>query len=76
MLQGLMKTLELENQECVLREEGKMMVGIIIDAIKPAGLQEVVKEQIAMQRNKSSKKDVFNCPHATPEEASEVLRAS
>ncbi|RHY21088.1 hypothetical protein DYB32_009899 [Aphanomyces invadans] len=59
MLEGLIKTLEVDNQEWVVREEGKMMAGIIIDAIKPDGLQEVVKEQIAMQRNKSMKTDVF-----------------
>ncbi|RHY16010.1 hypothetical protein DYB32_010690 [Aphanomyces invadans] len=59
MLEGLIKTLGVDNQEWVVRDEGKMMAGIIIDAIKPDGLQEVVKEQIAMQRNKSLKTDVF-----------------
>ncbi|RHY25804.1 hypothetical protein DYB32_008084, partial [Aphanomyces invadans] len=59
MLEGLMKTIELNNQEWVLREEGKMMVCIIVDAIKPAGLQEAVKEEIAMHRNKTLRTDVF-----------------
>ncbi|RHY25898.1 hypothetical protein DYB32_008020 [Aphanomyces invadans] len=59
MLEGLMKALELDNQEWVLKEEGKMMVGVIVDAIKPAGLQDAVKEQIAMQRNKALKTDVI-----------------
>ncbi|RHY25312.1 hypothetical protein DYB32_008390 [Aphanomyces invadans] len=55
MLEGLMKALELDSQEWVLKEEGKMMVGVIVDAIKPAA----VKEQIAMQRNKALKSDVI-----------------
>ncbi|ETV96903.1 hypothetical protein H310_10177 [Aphanomyces invadans] len=35
------------------------MVCIIVDAIKPAGLQEAVKEEIAMHRNKTFRTDVF-----------------
>ncbi|RHY16034.1 hypothetical protein DYB32_010685 [Aphanomyces invadans] len=49
----------LDNQEWVLKEEGKMMVAVIVDAIKPAGLQDAVKEQIAMPRNKALKSDVI-----------------
>ncbi|ETW00897.1 hypothetical protein H310_06560 [Aphanomyces invadans] len=50
MLVGLMKAIELDNQEWVLREEDKM---------KPAGLQEAVQEEIAMHRNKTLKTGIF-----------------
>ncbi|ETV93022.1 hypothetical protein H310_12853 [Aphanomyces invadans] len=59
MLEGLMKTIELDNQEWVLHEEDKMMVSIMVNVIKPAGLQEAVKKEIAMHRKKKLITDVF-----------------
>ncbi|RLO00512.1 hypothetical protein DYB28_011418, partial [Aphanomyces astaci] len=59
MLDNLMKTLEADGQEWVLHQEGKLVVGIITKAIKPAPLQLAVTKQLQLQRNKVLKSDVF-----------------
>ncbi|RHY86579.1 hypothetical protein DYB35_010216, partial [Aphanomyces astaci] len=59
MLDNLMKTLEADGQEWVLHQEGKLVVGIITKAIKPAPLQLAVTKQLQLQRNKMLKSDVF-----------------
>ncbi|RHZ01090.1 hypothetical protein DYB31_003128 [Aphanomyces astaci] len=59
MLDNSMKTLEADGQEWVIHKEGKLMVGIITKAIKPAPLQLAVSKQLQLQRNKVLKSDVF-----------------
>ncbi|KAF0703242.1 hypothetical protein AaE_015475 [Aphanomyces astaci] len=59
MLDNLMKTLEADGQEWVLHQEGKLVVGIITKAIKPAPLQLAVTKQLQLQRNRVLKSDVF-----------------
>ncbi|RHZ33110.1 hypothetical protein DYB37_012932, partial [Aphanomyces astaci] len=58
-LDNLMKTLEADGQEWVIYQEGKLVVGIITKAIKPAPLQLAVTKQLQLHRNKVLKSDVF-----------------
>ncbi|CAK4704233.1 unnamed protein product, partial [Aphanomyces euteiches] len=59
MLEDLMKALERDDQTWVLEQEGKIVVDIMVKAIKPTTLQKSVVRQLAMNRNKPLKSDVF-----------------
>ncbi|KAH9121075.1 hypothetical protein AeMF1_007045, partial [Aphanomyces euteiches] len=54
-----MKALERDDQTWVLEQEGKIVVDIMVKAIKPTTLQKSVVRQLAMNRNKPLKSDVF-----------------
>ncbi|CAK4858610.1 unnamed protein product [Aphanomyces euteiches] len=59
MLEDLMKALERDDQTWVLEQEGKIVVDIMVKAMKPTTLQKSVICQLAMNRNKPLKSDVF-----------------
>ncbi|CAK4703017.1 hypothetical protein AeMF1_008000 [Aphanomyces euteiches] len=59
MLEDLMKALERDDQTWVLEQEGKIIVHIMVKAIKPTTLKKSVIRQLAMNRNKPLKSDVF-----------------
>ncbi|RHY85831.1 hypothetical protein DYB35_013903, partial [Aphanomyces astaci] len=59
MLDNLMIALEADGQEWVLHQEGKLVVGIISKAIKPAPLQLTMTKQLQLQRNKVFKSEEF-----------------
>ncbi|RLO03413.1 hypothetical protein DYB28_012861, partial [Aphanomyces astaci] len=56
MLDKLMRALERDDQARVLDQEGKTVVVIMV---KPLGLQESVERQLALQRNKLLKSNVY-----------------
>ncbi|RHY26541.1 hypothetical protein DYB32_007512 [Aphanomyces invadans] len=58
VIEDMMKVIEKNNEEWVLKAEAKMMVGLITDAIRPAGLKEKVKEVLGKTHNKDLKKNV------------------
>ncbi|CAK4586689.1 unnamed protein product, partial [Aphanomyces euteiches] len=58
MLEDLMKALERDDQTWILEQEGKIVVDIMVK-IKPTTLQKSVVRQLAMNRNKPLKSDVF-----------------
>ncbi|RHY17779.1 hypothetical protein DYB32_010472 [Aphanomyces invadans] len=59
MLDDLMRVLEQYNQEWVLHQEGKIVVGIMTKAIKPETLKTAVQKQLQLQRNKGLKSDLY-----------------
>ena len=59
MLDNLMRALERDDQAWVLDQEGKIVVDLIVKAIKPVGLQKSVQRQLALQRNKPLKTNVY-----------------
>ncbi|RLO08856.1 hypothetical protein DYB28_013489, partial [Aphanomyces astaci] len=59
MLDNLMRALERDDQAWVLDQEGKTVVDIMVKAIKPFGLQKSVQCQLALQRNKPLKSNVY-----------------
>jgi len=59
MLDELMTVLEKDNQEWVFHQEGKMIVTLMVKAVRPATLQKAVARQMLLQRNKPLKMDVF-----------------
>jgi hypothetical protein len=59
MLDELMKALEQDHQEWVLYLEGKVVVDIMTKAIKPTAQRDAGQKQMALQRNKPLKTDVF-----------------
>ncbi|RHY90388.1 hypothetical protein DYB35_012395, partial [Aphanomyces astaci] len=59
MLDNLMRALERDDQAWVLDQEGKTVVDIMVKAIKPIGLQKSVQRQLALQRNKALKSNVY-----------------
>ncbi|RHY18491.1 hypothetical protein DYB32_010372 [Aphanomyces invadans] len=59
MLGELIKALERDNQEWILDEEGKVVVDLMVKAVRPSMLQSAVKKQMQLQRNKPLRKDVF-----------------
>ncbi|RHY21985.1 hypothetical protein DYB32_009652, partial [Aphanomyces invadans] len=59
MLDNLMRALEADGQEWVLEQEGKLVVSVITDAIKPAALQVAMTKQLKLHRNKNIKTNVF-----------------
>ncbi|RHZ31063.1 hypothetical protein DYB26_012145, partial [Aphanomyces astaci] len=59
MLDNLMRALEHDDQAWVLDQEGKTVVDIMVKAIKPLGLQKSVQRQLALQRNKPLKSNVY-----------------
>ncbi|ETW02185.1 hypothetical protein H310_05753 [Aphanomyces invadans] len=60
MIEDMMKVIEKNNEEWVLKAEAKMMVGLITDAIRPAGLKEKVKEVLGETHNKDLKMNVYD----------------
>ncbi|RHY00487.1 hypothetical protein DYB36_013175, partial [Aphanomyces astaci] len=59
MLDNLMRALERDDQAWFLDQEGKTVVDIMVKAIKPLGLQKSVQRQLALQRNKALKSNVY-----------------
>ncbi|ETV95064.1 hypothetical protein H310_11358 [Aphanomyces invadans] len=59
MLDELMKALERDNQEWIFYEEGRVVVDIMVKAVRPSMPQSAVKKQIQLQRNKPLRTDVF-----------------
>lgn len=59
MLGELTRALEDDYQLWVLEDEGRMVVDIILDAIKPVGLQRSVKEHMKLTKNKPVRSDLF-----------------
>ncbi|CAK5213940.1 unnamed protein product [Aphanomyces euteiches] len=59
MLEDLMKALERDDQTWVLEQEGKIIVHIMVKAIKPTTLKKSVIRQLAMNRNKPLKSSRF-----------------
>ncbi|RLN89795.1 hypothetical protein DYB28_008872, partial [Aphanomyces astaci] len=59
MLDNLMRALERDDQAWVLDQEGKTVVDIMVKAIKPLGLQKSVQRQLALQRTKPLKSNVY-----------------
>ncbi|ETV93807.1 hypothetical protein H310_12370 [Aphanomyces invadans] len=60
MIEDMMKVIEKNNEEWVLKAEAKMMVVLITDAIRPAGLKEMVKEVLGETHNKDLKKNMYD----------------
>ncbi|RHY18084.1 hypothetical protein DYB32_010439 [Aphanomyces invadans] len=59
MLDELMRALERDNQECILYEECKVVVDLMVKAVRPSMLQSAVKKQMQLQRNKPLRTDMF-----------------
>ncbi|RHZ33197.1 hypothetical protein DYB31_012146 [Aphanomyces astaci] len=59
MVDNLMRALERDNQAWVLDQESKTVVDIMIKSIKLLGLQKSVQRQLALQRNKPLKSNVY-----------------
>ncbi|RHY22874.1 hypothetical protein DYB32_009374 [Aphanomyces invadans] len=61
MIEDMIKVIEKNNEEWVLKAEAKMMVALITDAIRPAaGLKEKAKEVLGETHNKDLKKNVYD----------------
>ncbi|KAH9150968.1 hypothetical protein AeRB84_006310 [Aphanomyces euteiches] len=58
MLDLLMPALEADHQEWVIEQEGKMVVELIVKAIRPAPLKRAVEKQLLLTRNKPMKSNV------------------
>ncbi|RQM28418.1 hypothetical protein B5M09_011142, partial [Aphanomyces astaci] len=65
MLDNLMRALERDDQAWVLDQEGKTVVDIMVKVIKPLGLQKSVQRQLALQRNKPLKSNVYLRVHTS-----------
>ncbi|RQM29798.1 hypothetical protein B5M09_012215, partial [Aphanomyces astaci] len=59
MLDNLKRALERDDQAWALDQEGKTFVDIMMKAIKSFGLQKSVQRQLALQRNKPLKSNVY-----------------
>ncbi|RHY23197.1 hypothetical protein DYB32_009281, partial [Aphanomyces invadans] len=59
MIEDMMKVIQKNNEEWVLKAEAKMMVGLITDAIRPASLKKKVKEVLGETHNNDLKKNVY-----------------
>ncbi|RHY20530.1 hypothetical protein DYB32_010016 [Aphanomyces invadans] len=59
MLDELMRALERDNQEWILYEEGKVVVDLMVKAVRPSMLQSAVKKQMQLQRNKPLRTECF-----------------
>ncbi|RHY27897.1 hypothetical protein DYB32_006578 [Aphanomyces invadans] len=60
MLDELMRALERDNQEWILYEEGKVVVDLMVKAVRPSMLQSAAHK-------------VTDCPKTTPGEAQDLL---